>query len=99
MASKTLVPIRYAAWLIGETGGCIEAQLKVELAALPEVRVTRLPRGILVETGVAPGMAVEALANAMAGVEAQLKENYPVFSKEMGPAWTGTLQTIFPEAA
>lgn len=96
--TRILVPIRYAAWLAGELGKTLDAELNRQLKGLDELAVTRLPRGFLVETKECEGPAVEQIARAVADLECTVKERYPVFHREMGPVWTGTLQVIFAVA-
>ena len=94
--TRILVPVRYAAWLAGELGKALDAELKRQLKGLKDLTVTRLPRGFLVETKECEGPTVERVARAVTELEASVKERYPVFHSEMGPVWTGTLQVIFP---
>lgn len=93
--SRVLVPVRYAAWLAGELGKHLSDELRHGLE-LPDVSVTRLPRGLLVESSEATGPFVEAVERATRALEADVKTRYPVFHNEMGPVWTGTLQVVFP---
>ncbi len=97
--TRILIPIRYAAWLAGELGKTLDAELKRQLKGLDELAVTRLPRGFLVETKEVEGITVERVARTMAELEASVKERYPVFHHEMGPVWTGTLQIVFASPA
>lgn len=93
--TRILVPIRYSAWLAGELGKTLDAELKRLLKGLDELAITKLPRGFLVETKEVEGVTVERVERAMAELEASVKERYPVFHHEMGPVWTGTLQVTF----
>lgn len=95
MDSKILVPVRYAAWLSGDLGDQIEASLKQALCAVPAMRLTRMPRGFLVQADEDPGPLVEAVHAAARNLEATVAQRYPVFHHEMGPLWTGTLQVVF----
>ena len=97
--TRILVPVRYSAWLSGELGKNLYESLQREIKDLPEVAVTRLPRGFLVETRECEGVTVERVARAVSALEAGVRERYPVFHTEMGPVWTGTLQVIFPAVA
>lgn len=92
--NRILVPVRYAAWLSGELGHRIERTLRAGLSAVPGLRLTRLPRGILVEADEAPGPLLEAVHHAVRELEAAVEETYPIFHHEMGPVWTGTLQAL-----
>lgn len=93
--SRVLVPVRYSAWLSGELGKTLLAELQRGVHDLPDVAVTRLPRGFLVESSEATGPFVECVARAVGDLEAGVEERYPVFHHEMGPVWTGTLQVVF----
>jgi hypothetical protein len=97
--SKIVVPVRYAAWLSGDLGRTLERTLQHALDPLEEVRVTRLPRGFLVEANEAPGPLLEAVHRAALDLEKGVEAAYPVFHHEMGPVWTGTLQAVFEPAA
>lgn len=97
MDSRILVPVRYAAWLSGELGKRIESTLGNALSAVPGLRLTRLPRGFLVEADESTGPLVEAVHRAIADVESGVAESFPVFHHEMGPLWTGTLQVVFAQ--
>lgn len=94
-ASRILAPVRYSAWLAGDLGQELHRQLQSALAAVPEANVTRLARGFLVEADEAPGPLLEAVAAAMQDMEHGVATKYPVFHREMGPVWTGTLQSVF----
>ena len=61
--------------------------------------ITRLPRGFLVEANKAPGILLEATVASMRDLEGAVQQRYPVFHREMGPVWTGTLQSIFTTEA
>ncbi len=54
-SSRIVVPVRYAAWLSGDLGRTLERTLQHALDPLEDVRVSRLPRGFLVEANEAPG--------------------------------------------
>jgi hypothetical protein len=90
-----VVPVRYAAWLAGDLGRSLERTLQNALEGFAEARVSRLPRGFLVEASEAPGPLLEAVHNAAVDLEAGVAAAYPVFHHEMGPVWTGTLQSVF----
>lgn len=94
-ASRLLVPVRTAAWLNGDLGRTLERTLLAGLASLDGVRVTRLPRGFLVEADEEPGVLLEAVLRAALDLEAGVAAAYPVFHHEMGPVWTGMLQAVF----
>jgi hypothetical protein len=96
--SKIIVPVRYAAWLMGDMGRAIERTLLQELKPIPDAKVTRLPRALVVEADEAPGPLLEAVHRAAKALERGVEAAYPVFHHEMGPVWTGTLQAVFPEA-
>lgn len=93
--SRVLAPVRYAAWLAGDLGQDLTKQLTHGLDAVPDAKVTRLPRGFLVEADEAMGPLVEAVASAMRDLETGVQGTYPIFHAEMGPVWTGTLQAVF----
>lgn len=95
MDARILVPVRYAAWLSGDLGNRLERQLQHGLDRV-HARITRLPRGFLIEANEAPGPFLEMVHNAVADLEAGVQEAYPIFHHEMGPVWTGTLQVLFP---
>ncbi|HUR63351.1 MAG TPA: hypothetical protein VM241_02605 [Candidatus Thermoplasmatota archaeon] len=94
-ATKVIVPVRYTAWLTGDLGRSLERTLQSAVAAYTEARVSRLPRGFLVESPEAPGPLLEAVHHAALEMEAGVEAAYPVFHHEMGPVWTGTLQSVF----
>ncbi len=93
--ARILVPIRYSAWLAGELGRTLEQTLQHGMEHVADVRVTRLPRALLIEADEAPGPLLEAAHHAVRELEAGMAQKYPVFHKEMGPCWTGTLQAVF----
>lgn len=95
MACKILVPVRYAAWLSGEMGQVLQTQMENGVGGLPESRVTRMPRGFLVEAEEADGPFLEAVRHAVAELEEAVQARYPVFWREMGPVWSGSLQALF----
>lgn len=95
MESRILIPIRYSAWLSGDLGNGIETTLQHGLRG---AQLTRLPRGFLVQADEEPGPFLEQVHRAMTDVEAGIQQRYPMFHREMGPAWTGTLQVLFPES-
>lgn len=97
--SRIVVPVRYAAWLSGDLGRTLERTLQHALDPLEEVKVSRLPRGFLVEANEAPGPLLEAVHRAALDLERGVEAAYPVFHHEMGPVWTGTLQAVFEPAA
>lgn len=93
--SRIVLPVRYAAWLSGDLGRTLERTLQHALRPVPDARVTRLPRGFLVEAQEAPGPLLEAVQRAAVQLEHGAAAAYPVFHHEMGPVWTGTLQAVF----
>jgi hypothetical protein len=97
--SKIVVPVRYAAWLSGDLGRTLERTLQHALDPLEDVRVTRLPRGFLVEANEEAGPLLEAVHRAALDLEKGVEAAYPVFHHEMGPVWTGTLQAVFDPPA
>lgn len=99
MDSRILVPVRYAAWLSGELGQRIETTLRSALGPVPGLRLTRLPRGFLVEADEDPGPFLETVHRAIRDTESGVASSYPVFHHEMGPLWTGTLQVVFAQAS
>jgi hypothetical protein len=98
MDSQILAPIRYAAWLAGDLGTELLTTLEASLAALPEVQIQKLHRGFLIHAHEDAGPFLETVANGMMQLEAMVSATYPVFHREMGPVWTGTLQSVFPSA-
>lgn len=93
--SKIVLPVRYAAWLSGDLGRSLERTLQHALDPLEDVKVSRLPRGFLVEANEDPGPLLEAVHRAAVDLERGVEAAYPVFHHEMGPVWTGTLQAVF----
>lgn len=96
MDARILAPVRYAAWLAGDLGNDLARQLRNALGPLPQAKVTRMPRGFLVEANESPGPLLEAVASAMKDLDAGAARAYPMFYQEMGSVWTGTLQAVFP---
>ncbi len=96
-AARVLVPVRYAAWLSGDLGRELEQTLLNGLGHLADVAITKLPRGFLVHADESAGPLVEAVHRAVTELEAAVRSAYPVFHHEMGPVWTGTLQSVFTE--
>lgn len=99
MDAKILIPVRYAAWLSGDLGDRIEASLQSALGPVPALRMTRMPRGFLIEADEEPGPLVELVQRAAQELERAVSDQYPVFHHEMGPVWTGTLQVVFSEVS
>jgi hypothetical protein len=97
MDARILVPVRYSAWLSGELGTRLEKDLTIALDRMPGCRITRLPRGFLLEAAEDPGPFLEAVYQAMAELEQGVARQYPVFHNEMGPVWSGTLQVVFAQ--
>jgi hypothetical protein len=97
--SRIVVPVRYAAWLAGDLGRTLERTLQHALDPLDGARVTRLPRGFLVEAHESPGPLLEAVHRAALDLEKGVEAAYPVLHHEMGPVWTGTLQAVFEHPA
>lgn len=95
--SRIVVPVRYAAWLSGDLGRSLERSLRVAIG-VPDARVSRLPRALLVEADEEPGVLLEAVHRAALSLESSVQQAYPVFHHEMGPVWTGTLQAVFDAA-
>ena len=93
--SKVIVPVRYAAWLNGDIGRALERTMQSALEPVAAVRVTRLPRAFLIEADEAPGPLLEAVHRATLDLESGVEAAYPVIHHEMGPIWTGTLQSVF----
>ena len=91
--AKVVLPVRYSAWLQGDLGSALERQLRTSLGG--EARISRMPRAFLVEAPEAPGPLLEAVHRAALELEASAAETYPVFHHELGPLWTGTLQSVF----
>ncbi len=101
MDARILVPARYAAWLAGDLGHRLQSTLETDLRKRMgiAVRVTRLPRGFLVEAPETPGVLLEAVCACVGKLERHVAKQYPIFHREMGPLWTGTLQSLFPQEA
>jgi hypothetical protein len=93
--ARIVIPVRYAAWLAGDLGRSLEHNLQRQLAPIGHSKVTRLPRGFLVESTEAPGPLLEAVHHAAVQLEQGAAQAYPVFHHELGPVWTGTLQAVF----
>lgn len=90
MSVSFLVPVRYSSWLANEIGTTLQGVLQ---DALPvAAQLTRLPRGFLVE-GLQDTNLPEVLGAARA-LDAHVGQAYPVFYKELGPVWTGTVQAV-----
>jgi hypothetical protein len=98
MDNRILVPVRYAAWLSGDLGRRLERSLQAGLDGIG-ARITRMPRGFLVEAEEDSGPLLEAVHRAVTELEQGVQQEYPVFHHEMGPVWTGTLQVLFPQLA
>jgi hypothetical protein len=95
---KIVVPIRLTAWLPGELGRHLESLLLEALTAqapLAGLKVSRLPKGLLVESTEAPGRFLEAVHAAVLRMEADIAKSHPAFYAQMGSAWTGSLQVVF----
>ena len=93
--NKIVVPVRYTAWLRGDLGRTLERTLQASIQAYTEARVSRLPKGFLVESPESAGPLLEAVHHAALELEAGVEAAYPVFHHELGPVWTGTLQAVF----
>ena len=89
------VPVRYAAWLHGDLGRALEAELS---RRLPDAKVCRLPNGLLVESPEALGPLVEQVRDAAQTLEAHVAATYPVLHLGMGPVLAGTLYVILEGA-
>lgn len=89
------MPVRYSAWLSGDMGRVLENTMATALAAFDGLSITKLPRAFLIEAREEPGPFLEAVLRAAKDLELGVEENYPVFHHEMGPVWTGTLQSVF----
>jgi hypothetical protein len=92
--ARIVVSVRYAAWLTGDLGRDAERGLLHALANR-DARVSRLPRGLLVEAPESPGVLLEAVHRAALVMESRLRDAHPNIYYEMGPAWSGTLQVVF----
>ncbi|MGB1697644.1 MAG: hypothetical protein ACPHK8_04535 [Thermoplasmatota archaeon] len=99
MDTQILAPIRYAAWLAGDLGTELLTTLEASLSGLPEVHIQKLHRGFLIQAEESPGPFLETVAQGMMKLEHMVSQTYPVFHREMGPVWTGTLQSVFPQCA
>ena len=95
LPNQVLVPVRYHAWTRGDIGETLAKTLEASLAACAPVRVSRLPHAFLVESSEAPGPLVEEVHRAARALELGVEAAYPVLHHEMGPVWTGQLQSVF----
>ena len=95
LRNTILVPVRYSAWLQGDIGRALERTLKAALEQHVQVRVSRTTRAFVVESDEASGPLVEAVHRATLELEAGVAIAFPVFHHQMGPVWTGTLQSVF----
>ena len=93
--AKIVMPLRYAAWLSGDMGRALEGMLQKALEDFAGVRITYLPRAFLVEALEEPGPFLEAVYRAAVELEQGVTARYPVLHHEIGPVWTGTLQSVF----
>jgi hypothetical protein len=101
--SKIVIPVRYAAWLNGDLGRVLERTLTVAIgdglvkanSRCVAPKVTRLPRGFLVEVDEDAGVLLGIVEQATRTMESGVEKAYPVFHYEMGPVWTGTLQVVY----
>lgn len=96
--ARIFLPVRSGAWMTGRLGQELREQLEAALGPQPEVRITAMPRGFLVEAPEAAGPLLEAVHAAARDMDAAVAVAYPIFHKEIGPVWSGTLQAIFPDA-
>lgn len=102
---KIVVPFLYSAWLHGDLGrqvqDTLEKSVRSQMAARgikEAVRTTRLPRAILVESDtLSAGLLMDAVEDAARELEGSLQAAFPGFHQQLGPAWTGTLQSVYPE--
>lgn len=94
MDSQILAPVRYAAWLSGDLGNDLKRALEQSIQC-PDLKVQKLHRGFLVQANEDAGPFLEQVAHGMLQLEAMVQTTYPVFHREMGPVWTGTLQSVF----
>lgn len=93
-ASRILIPVRYSAWLSGELGQQMAAQMEGHFS---DLGITRMPRGFLVEGETALGTLVERVVEATAAVEEHVAQTYPVFHRETGPVWAGVMNVVLPK--
>lgn len=92
---QVIVPVRSHAWLNGDIGASLQQTLASALSGRIDARVTRLQKRFLVESDEELGPLVEAVHQAVVRMEQEVGAAYPVFHHEMGPVWTGTLQSVF----
>lgn len=93
--SRVLLPVRYSTWVLGDLGENLERVLLRTLGHMDGLQVTRLPRAFLIEAREAPGPLLEAVHRAAMELERGVEQSYPVFHHQLGPVWTGTLQSVF----
>ncbi len=93
--AKVVLPVRYSAWLSGDMGRALERTLENALSDFAGLRITKLPRAFLIEAHEEAGPMLEAVYRAAVTMERGVETTYPVFHHEMGPVWTGTLQSVF----
>ncbi|MES2155107.1 MAG: hypothetical protein V4510_08230 [bacterium] len=93
--SKVVMPVRYSAWLQGDLGRALSGMLEDALGPYEGLQIGFLPRAFVVEAVEDPGPFVEALYRAAKELERRVEERYPVFHHQIGPVWTGTLQSVF----
>ncbi len=94
-ASRIVVPVRYSAWLTGDLGRALERTLRLGLDVRGRVRITRLPRAFVLEADEEPGILLEAVHRSAVRLEHTVEQAYPVLHQQIGPVWTGTLQSVF----
>ena len=90
-----VVPARRVAWISGDIGRALEQTLRRNVAALADVEITRLPRGLVVSTSTPPGKALEELERAVRIVEDEVERAFPALVMDFGPVWTGVLHVVF----
>ncbi len=93
--ARIFAPVAYSAWMGGDLGDELERMVRISLDRLPCALISRLPRGFIVEANEDAGPLVEAVHAAMRDLEQAVSKGYPVFHREMGPVWSGTLQVVF----
>jgi hypothetical protein len=99
ITARILVPLRLTAWMGGDMGQTLERCLLENLKGLSKPRIGRVPRAFVIQADEAPGPLLEAVYHAARAMEAHAQATYPVFHRDLGPVWTGSLQVNFDEPA
>jgi hypothetical protein len=84
---------------MGDLGRALERSLRTGIDIRGRIRMTRLPRAIVIEADEEPGVLLESVRRSAARLETSVEQAYPVLYQQMGPVWTGTLQSVFDAPA